>query len=528
MSAPSHSGIPGRTHDCDVLVIGSGAGGLSAALTARLHGLDVLVVEKQPRFGGTTARSGGWLWIPLNALSRAEGVRDELAQARAYLREETGAHFDAERVDAFLEEGPRMIDFFLAHTAVRFQGGYAFPDYHPGQPGALPGGRPIVAEPFDGRELGERLGDLATPLRELSFAGLVIGSGNDLKHFFHFTRSAESFRFVVRRVLSHVWDVLRHGRGMRLVNGNALAGRLGKSLFDLGVPLWLNSPARELLREGGAVTGAVIDREGAPVTVRARRGVVLASGGFPHDVQRRRQLYPHAPTGTEHWPLPPAGNTGDGARLGESVGARFVADYPNAAAWAPVSEVRWPDGGQGLYPHFVDRGKPGVIAVLGDGRRFGNESDSYHDFVQAMVRASPDPARMDAFFIADHRTLRRYGLGVVKPFPVPIRWWLHSGYLIRAHSLAELARKAGIDPEGLQATVRVFNEDARAGSTASSIGARTPTTDRRAIWPTVPTPAWLRSSGDRSTRCASGPANSAASPDCAPTGIRGCSIRRGA
>jgi len=125
--------------------------------------------------------------------------------------------------------------------------------------------------------------------------------------------------------------------------------------------------------------------------------------------------------------------------------------------------VRWPDGQQGLYPHFVDRGKPGVIAVLADGHRFGNESDSYHDFVQAMVRASPDPAAIDAFFIADHRTLRRYGLGVVKPFPVPIGWWLHSGYLIRGNSITHLAQRAGIDPEGLEATIRVFNDYARKG-----------------------------------------------------------------
>lgn len=453
----------GDTRECDVLVIGSGAGGLSAAITARLHGLDVIVVEKQARFGGTTARSGGWLWIPMNPLSVAEGVQDSLEDARTYLRHETGAHYDAPRVDAFLTEGPRMIDFFLKHTAVRFQGGYAFPDYHQAQPGARAGGRPIVAEPFDGRELGDRLAELAPPLRELSFAGLVIGSGNDLKHFFHFTRSFESFRFVIARVCSHLWDLVRYGRGMRLVNGNALAARLGKSLFDLGVPLWLNTPARELLREGDAVTGAVVEQQGKRLTIRARRGVVLASGGFPHDVDRRRQLYPHAPTGREHWALPPAGNTGDGARLGESAGARFVDDYPNAAAWAPVSEVRWPDGERGLYPHFVDRGKPGVIAVLANGHRFGNESDSYHDFVQAMVRGSPDPATMDAFFIADHRTLRRYGLGVVKPFPVPIGWWLHSGYLIRGQSISHLAQRAGIDPDGLQATVRVFNEYARSG-----------------------------------------------------------------
>jgi len=217
----------------DLIVVGSGAGGLSAAITAKLHGLEVLVIEKEAQFGGTTARSGGWLWIPMNPLARKAGVNDSIESAKTYIRHETGRFFDEKRTDAFLRAGPEMIQFFLEHTAVRFDAGYLFPDYHPDVEGGMPGGRPIVAAAFDARELGEHLPKLARPFRALGFAGLAISSGNDLLHFFNFSRSLRSFIYVVKRMASHGLDLLRYGRSMRLVNGNALAGRLGKSLFEL-------------------------------------------------------------------------------------------------------------------------------------------------------------------------------------------------------------------------------------------------------------------------------------------------------
>lgn len=456
------SAAAAETHECDALVIGTGAGGLSAAVTARKLGLDVLLVEKDAIYGGTTARSGGWLWIPCSPPAKREGVQDSIEAARAYLRHEAGNHFDAERVDAFLRHGPEMVDFFERGTAVRFVLGPTFADYHPDAPGGTPGGRSICAEPFDARELGAEKDRLRPPLREITFLGMMIGTGKELVHFFNATRSLESAAVVARLLARHGRDVALHGRSMRLTNGNALVGRLAKSAFDLGIPLWTSAPARELVVEDGAVRGALVERDGRIVHVRARRGVVLAAGGFPQDAARRRALFRHAPTGAEHWSPAPPGNTGDGLRLGEAAGAAVEDRYPNAAAWVPISLVPRPDGTAGTFPHFVDRAKPGVIAVTADGKRFVNEADSYHDFCQAMFAATEGRERA-AWLLCDHATLRRYGLGFAKPFPLPLAPYLRSGYLLRGRTLAELATKAGIDAAGLERTVADFNGPARRG-----------------------------------------------------------------
>ncbi len=450
------------SHECDVLVVGTGAGGLSAAVTAASLGLDVLLVEKERYYGGTTARSGGWLWIPCSPVAQREGVQDSPEAARRYLQHETGNHFDGARVDAFLDAGPKMVDFMERETEVRFVLGPAFADYHPLAPGGSDGGRSICAAPFDARALGAEKDRLRPPLAEITFMGMMIGTGKELMHFFNVTRSVKSAAVVAGLLARFGRDRVRHGRAMRLTNGNALVGRLAKSAFDRGVPLWTEAPVTELLMEGGRVTGAVVQRDGAPVRVVARRGVVLAAGGFPNDVARRQAMFRHAPTGTEHWSPAPPGNTGDGLRLGEAAGATVEDRYPNAAAWVPVSLVPRADGTSGPFPHFVDRSKPGVIAVVRSGARFVNESDSYHDFIQAMVAATPEQEHC-AWFVCDHPTLRRYGLGFAKPFPLPLRPYLRSGYLIRGRTLQELAAQAGIDPEGLARTVAAYNGPAARG-----------------------------------------------------------------
>jgi succinate dehydrogenase/fumarate reductase flavoprotein subunit len=450
-------------YECDALVVGSGAAGLSAAVTAGHHGLNVLVVEKEPRFGGTTARSGGWLWIPGTSLARAWGITESADQARTYLRHEAGNSFDAARVDAFLTEGPNAVDFFTTKTAVRFDMPLTFPDYHAEAPGGAQGGRSMVTRPFDGHELGEHIKDLGAPLPELTVFGMMLGSGKEIIHFMRATKSLASALYVAKRLSKHFMDVMRYGRGMNLTNGNALAGRLAKSAFDLKIPLWLSSPVRELIVEDGTVRGAMVERGGRLVRVNARRGVVLACGGFPHDVARRQKMFPHAPTGNEHFSPGPAGNTGDGLRLAESAGGRVEDSLPNAAAWVPVSITTRKDGSKGVMPHFIDRAKPGVIAVTRDGMRFANEGNSYHDFVQEMMKAAKPGEEISAFLICDHRALRKYGLGCVPPFPMPIGHHVATGYLKRGATLAELAAQAGIDPKGLEATIAAFNAAAAEG-----------------------------------------------------------------
>ncbi|MBR0699784.1 FAD-dependent oxidoreductase [Bradyrhizobium diazoefficiens] len=465
MTGNEHSAS--ETYECDVLVAGSGCSGMSAAITARSRGLDVLIVEKEPRFGGTTARSGGWLWIPGTSLAKAYGIAETPEQARTYLRHEAGNNFDAERVDAFLSAGPEAVDFFTAKTALRFDMPLVFPDYHAEAPGGAQGGRSMVTRPFDGRELGDLIKSLGMPLPELTVFGMMLGSGKEIIHFMRVTKSLTSAVYVAKRLSRHLMDVLRYGRGMTLTNGNALAGRLAKSALDLKIPMWLSSPVRELTVENGAVTGAIVSREGRDVRVRARHGVVLACGGFPHDVERRKKMFPHAPTGNEHYSPGPTGNTGDGLRLAERAGGHVEDRLPNAAAWVPVSLTTRKDGSKGVMPHFIDRAKPGVIAVMRDGKRFANEGNSYHDFVQAMIKAAKPGEEIAAYLVCDHKTLRKYGLGCVPPFPMPLGHHLETGYLMRGDTLEALAAKTGIDARAFAETVRQFNATAPQGHDAA-------------------------------------------------------------
>jgi succinate dehydrogenase/fumarate reductase flavoprotein subunit len=251
---------------------------------------------------------------------------------------------------------------------------------------------------------------------------------------------------------------------MTLFNGNALVARLMKTAIDADVRLEMATRCERLIVEGGRCTGFVARGPQGTVNISATKGVVLACGGFPHSIEWKKKLFLHAPTGKEHWSAAPLTNTGDGLTLAIDAGASIDDDLSNAGAWVPVSHVRRSDGSTCNFPHLVDRGRPGVIAVTRGGLRFVNENLSYHDFMQGLFRATPPNGEATAFLVCDHRALRRYGLGFAKPFPFPVRPYLASGYLIRGRSVAELAENAGIDPDGLQATVTAFNTDARQGN----------------------------------------------------------------
>ena len=448
---------------CDLLVIGSGAGGLSAAVSAAWLGLDVVVVEKAAQFGGTTAWSGGWMWLPRNPLARAAGIDESEAAPREYLRATLGAHYNAARIDAFLAHAPAMLQFHLEHTALRFLDGNAMPDFHGHAAGARNGGRSVCAAPFDGRRLGPALATLRPPLDILSFLGMGIGGGADLRHFLRASRAADSFAYVARRIARHLIDLPLHGRGATLMGGNALAGALLKSALDGGVKLFASHAAQGLVIEGGRVVGAhIATPDGKHRSVLATRGVVLAAGGFPHDAARRKATFTHAPSGHEHWSAAPLANTGDGIRIGEAIGARFDIGA-EAGAWAPVSLVPRRNGTHTAFPHLVERGKPGLIAVRRDGRRFVDEAGDYHSFMRELMSQTPSGERVEAWLVVDHRFQRRFGLGRSLPWPFPLTPWLRSGYLKRGRTLADLGQACGIDAPGLVRTVSDFNAAARDG-----------------------------------------------------------------
>lgn len=448
--------------DCDLLVVGSGAAGLAAAVSAAHLGKRVILAEKDAVLGGATAWSGGWLWAPRNPLAQRAGIVEDIEQPHTYLRNELGEHYRPELVDAFLQHCPDMVAFFEQHTALQFVDGNGIPDMHGDTPGAATGGHQVIAAPYDGREVLDLLPHLRKTMRETSFMGMPIMAGADLAAFLNMTRSPRALLYVIRRFTTHLYHLARYGRAMHLVNGVALVARLARSAQDLGVQMMVSTPAQRLIIEDGNICGAVVLHAGEETTIRAK-AVVLAAGGFPNDPERRKAMFPRDASGHDNLALPPASCSGDGLRLGESAGGYVADDLRSPVAWAPVSKVPYADGSVGHFPHIIDRGKPGIIGVLQNGKRFVNEAGGYYDYVDAMLKAIPEDQQACSWLICDHRFQRRYGLGFARPAPVPLWPHIRNGYLKRGHSLEALAQACGIDPFGLVATVDEFNQHARRG-----------------------------------------------------------------
>jgi len=452
-----------QNFECDVIVVGSGAAGLSAAITAKKRGLDVVVLEKEPVFGGTTALSGGVLWIPLNQHGRKQNPADTREAVRTYMMQETGSYFDAAAVDAFIENGPKMVEFFERETEMKFVP-TMYPDYHPTVAGGVDIGRSILAAPFDIRGLGKDMPRLKPPLKTITFIGMMFNSSNaDLKHFFQATKSLTSFIYVAKRLVTHIKELALYQRGINVTSGNALAARLAKSALDLNIPILTSSPVKEIVMKNDRATGVRAGGESGERVITARHGVVLACGGFPHDVKRIAKAYPHLQRGGEHLSPTPTNNTGDGLNMAEAVGGKVEIRFKDAAAWMPVSYVPYANGEFGVFPHLLDRYKPGIIGVLKNGKRFTNESNSYHDVGADLIQACHGQKDTAMWLVCDKTTLGKYGIGFVKPAPMPIGRFLRNGYLIQGNTLAELAHNAGIDPAGLEQTVREYNVDAVKG-----------------------------------------------------------------
>ncbi len=449
--------------ECDLLVAGSGASGLAAAVTAARLGLKVVIAEKAPVFGGTTCYSAGIIWIPMNRAARAAGIADSREAALAYLRGEGGNRLDAAKAEAFVDEAADILDWFEANSHLEVALVAAWPDYHPEREGGLSGGRSLGPVPFDGGRLGARFAELRPPLSTTTILGGMMVGREDLVHFYSMQRSWKSALTVGSRFARYARDRLSHPRGARLSNGNALVAMLGLTAFEAGVELRLRSPIAGLITEHGRVVGARLDGPTGPVDVRASRGVVLATGGFPADPATRARVDDKVAASPSHRTVAPAENVGDGLRLAEGRGGLLVGDLAQPAAWTPVSLAPNPDGSSTPFPHFFDRGKAGYIAVTRHGRRFTNEANSYHDFVPAMADACSGEAEIACHLVTDARAIRRYGLGMAPPFPGRLAPHVASGYIVKADTLADLARRCGIEPAALEETVARFNTHAAKG-----------------------------------------------------------------
>lgn len=451
----------------DVVVVGSGAGGLSAAVTAAYHGLSVAVLEKADVLGGATSWSGGWAWTPRTSFAKKDGVHDSKDDVKTYIKAVTGEYYQEDNVDAFLEAAPHMVDFFQKKTDLQFTPGAQIKDIYGDLPGAGTGHRSVGPTPFNARKVPKELRKkLRHQLYETSFLGMGIMAGQDLRAFLAASQlEPRGLIHAARRVLTHIWDELIHGRNMQLVNGTALTARLALSAHKLGVELLTEHTALSLIQDDNEdrVVGVRAQTDDGIVEFRAEKGVVLATGGFPHNIELRKQLFPRTPTGQEHYTLAPESATGDGLSMAQAVGAAFETDLKSPAAWCPVSQVPYFNGKVGVFPHIMDRAKPGSMGVISTGERFVNEANGYYDYVDGMIAASPEGEPVQAWQIADSTFVRKYPLGMAKPFPIPLFPYVRNGYLERARSLEQLARKAGIDPEGLKRSVEKHNAFAAQG-----------------------------------------------------------------
>ncbi|CRK59603.1 3-oxosteroid 1-dehydrogenase [Alloactinosynnema sp. L-07] len=431
----------------DVVVVGSGAAGMTAALAAAHRGLRTVLIEKAATFGGSTARSGGGVWIPNNSALRAAGVPDSPEQAAAYLDHIVGDVVPAERRKAFLDNGPAVVDFVLANTPLDLAWVPDYADYYPEAPGGLPGGRSVEPKPLDARLLGADRADLTPPYLKAP-TGMAITQA-DYRWMNLMARHPRGLlragRVAGRRALS----LLR--RREMLTMGQALTAGLRVGLTRAGVEVRLSTPMLDLSTADGRVLGVVT--EGG--ILEARLGVVVTSGGFERN-ERMRKEYQREPI-TADWTVGAPENTGDGIEAGLRLGA--AVELMDDAWWGPSIELP-----RGPYFCLAERTLPGCVMVNQAGERFVNEASPYVDAVHAMYDGhTDDKPHIPAWLILDQRYRNRYvfaGLGPRQPLPGR---WFKSGAVYKASTLADLANRIDVPADALVSTVERFNGFARSG-----------------------------------------------------------------
>ena len=434
----------------DVVVVGSGAAGMTAALAAAHQGLNVVVVEKAAKFGGSTARSGGGVWIPNNEVLQAAGVDDTPERARAYLDAIVGDVVPAELRNTFLETGPEVVSFVQRETQLRFQWVPGYSDYHPEAPGGRAGGRSIEPKPFEAGLLGEELANLEPP-----YSAAPLGVPITQADYRWLSLMARHPRGSLRVLALGLRWLAARATGKHLLSlGQALAAGLRAGLLQAGVPVWLSTPLLDLVTEGRRVTGVVVRRDGEEVALRAR-GVVLSSGGFERNEEMRAK-YQRQPIGTE-WTVGAKANTGDGISAGLKLGA--AVDLMDDAWWGPSIPLTG-----GSWFALTERSRPGCILVNAHGERFVNESAPYVEAVHAMYGPGDGRAEnIPTWLVFDQRYRNRYMFISIGPRQKLPGRWFEAGIVTKARTVTELADRIEVPADKLTATVARFNDFARRG-----------------------------------------------------------------
>ncbi len=447
--------------EVDVLVVGSGAGALTAAIVAKKEGCgDVLVVEKSDQYGGTSAMSGGGIWIPNSHYARKQGVKDSAAEALTYLKNVIGDEVSEERLRTYVEKAPEMLEYMAKNSRLQYET-VPYSDYYPEKPGGKEGHRTHQPTPMHAKHLREHFNTLREPPSQVLVAGKLTMT---MKEGRAFLTQAKGWMFTaVMMALKYYLDIpgrLKGPRSRRLTMGNALIGQLRWSMLERNIDLWLKAPLVELISENGAVVGAVIERDGKKLRIRARKGVIIGAGGFEHNQKMREQYLPQ-PTSAD-WSGSQINNTGDGIQAAMKVGADTA--LMNHAWWAPSVKIPAWDR---PYVIFAERSLPGLVIVNKAGKRFQNEAAPYLESGLAFYEANkPEEPTFPSFVVFDSVFRKKFPFGPIPPgysspdSRISRKVW---EVLVKADSIEELAQKIGVDPNGLKDTVRRNNDYARTG-----------------------------------------------------------------
>ena len=449
-----------NTNQYDFIVCGSGAGGLSAAVFAALKGWKVLLLEESPYIGGTTALSGGTTWAPLTSVGREVNDSDSREAVSAFLDGTVGDASDKQARESFITHAAAAIETLQTKTRMEFRPCPKHPDYMWNAGNATLNGRAIEPVPYRTAAMGKLRELVRPPIPEFTVLGGMQVDRIDIGNLLNRYKSVGSFIYVGKLVANYALDRLRYGRHARVVMGQALIARLLHTASELGVDIRTQAVTEALAEASGRVTGLSFTHQGELISAQSKHGVLLATGGFGANVERRKAHYESTCTGVS--PASPD-NRASMHPLVEDVGAHYGSSDRHPAFYAPVSTRTRADGTEAVYPHFVfDRSKPGTICVNEDGERFINETVSYHDFGRTVLGMKKGDRPI--WLIADERAANKYGLGLLRPGgdnPVPL---VEAGYLFSADTPEALAAQIGVPADALSKSVERYNANAAKGS----------------------------------------------------------------